>query len=154
MCVFGLFLNKCDNLPSVLFSFANLRVSFVLLVCKSSRFSFFIASLYDVLGRIIFRHSFWHLSKDLLFLVVRPPSQTWQDPSRHGRERYFKVKAIVKSIIFPKKLSRKLSSQLCDQKNSSRQLSSPFFFQKLCQGNCQVNCVTKKILQGNCQLNY
>jgi hypothetical protein len=74
--------------------------------------------------------------------------------SSHGRERYFEVKAIVKLIIFPKKLSRQLSSQLCDQNLSSRQLSSQFFFQKLCQGNCQVNCVTKKILQGNCQVNY
>ena len=74
--------------------------------------------------------------------------------TRHGRERYFKVKAIVKSIIFPTKLSRQLSSQLCDQTFSSRQLSSQFFFLKLFEGNCQVNCVTKKIVQGNCQVNY
>ena len=50
--------------------------------------------------------------------------------ARHGRERYFEVKAIVKSIIFPSKLSRQFSSQLCDQKISSRQLSSQFFFPK------------------------
>ena len=69
---------------------------------------------------------------------------------RHGRERYFQVKAIVKSIIFPKMLSRQLSSQFCDQKFASRQLLGLLFFQPL----CQVNCVTQNFLQGNCQVNY
>ena len=71
-----------------------------------------------------------------------------------GVRDIFKSKAIVKSITFPKKLSRQLSSQLCDQQFSSRQFSSHFFPQKLCQGNCQVNCVTKTNLQGICQVNY
>ena len=65
------------------------------------------------------------------------------------------LKAILKLIIFPKKLSRQLSSQLCNQKFSSRQLSSKFFFlQQICQGNCQINCVTQHFLQDNCEVNY
>ena len=73
---------------------------------------------------------------------------------RHGRERYFQVKEIVKSIIFPKMLSRQLSIQFGDQKFASRQLLGLLFFQPIFQGNCQVNCVTQNFLQGNCQVNY
>ena len=73
--------------------------------------------------------------------------------TRHGRERYFYVKAIFKSIIFPNKLSRQMLSQLCDWKFSSRQLSSQLFFQPIYQGNCQVNCVTPIFFQSNCQVN-
>ena len=47
---------------------------------------------------------------------------------RHGRERYFSVKAIVKSIIFPKKLSRQLSSQLCNNKNFFKAIVKSIFF--------------------------
>ena len=57
---------------------------------------------------------------------------------RHGREKYFQVKAIVKSIFFSKKLSRQSSSQLCDQKLSSRQLSCQLFGKQLSHIFCQL----------------
>ena len=45
LCIFLLGVKRWDNFPSVLFNFANLSISFVRLVCKSSMSNFLIASL-------------------------------------------------------------------------------------------------------------
>ena len=57
---------------------------------------------------------------------------------RDGHEIYFKVKAIVNSIIFPKNLARQLSSQLQDKYFSSRQLSSQLRDQKCCSRQLSI----------------
>ena len=73
--------NKCFNFGWDCPNLAKFVVNFCLLFSRVSRFNSTIAALYERVGQIIFNASFWHLSRSLLFLSVRLPCHTWQDPS-------------------------------------------------------------------------